>query len=204
MELFYSPGTCALAPHIVAHELGVPLSLTRVDLASGRTADGRDFKAINPKGYVPALKLASGDVLTEVAAVLQYLVDQKPAAGLAPAPGTLAWYKFVEWLTFISSEVHKGFGPLWSPATPEATRAAVVEKLGQRFSFLDRHLAASPSLLDRFSAADAYLFTVMRWAEHHRVDLAPYPALLRWMERVGTRPAVQRALREEGLLRQAA
>lgn len=205
MELYYSPGTCALAPHIVALELGLPITLTQIDLATRRTAAGRDFNAVNPKGYVPALRLASGEVLTEVAAVLQYLVDQVPAAGLAPPQGTLERYRFIEWLTFISSEIHKGFGPLWSAAAPKETRTAAVEKLGQRFAYLDRHLAYHPYLMsERFSAADAYLFTVMRWADYHQVDLTPFPHLQRYLVHVSARPAVQKALVEEGLLKQAA
>lgn len=205
MELHYAPGACSLAPHIVARELGLPVALKRVDLGTRRTEDGADFLAINPKGYVPALKLATGDVLTEVAALLQYLVDQAPQASLAPAQGTMSRYRFVEWLTFISSEMHKGFGPLWSPATPEATRTATVERLGHRFAYLDRHLATHPFLMgDGYTAADAYLFTVLSWASVLKVDLSPYRNLTAYLQRVGARPAVQDALRAEGLIKEAA
>jgi glutathione S-transferase len=205
MELYYAPGACSLAPHIVARELGLPISLNKVDLGTRTTADGRDYTTVNPKGYVPALKLQEGEVLTEAAAILQYLVDQAPQAGLAPAPGTLARYRFVEWLTFISSEIHKGFGPLWNPATPEETRAATVEKLNQRFAYLDRHLAEQSFLLrDGFTAADAYLFTVASWATLLKVDLSSFANLQAYLKRVSARPAVQTALRAEGLLKEAA
>ena len=205
MELYYAPGACSLAPHIVARELGLPVQLKRVDLAARKTEDGADFLAINPKGYVPALSLGTGDVLTEVATLLQYLVDQAPQANLAPAQGSMARYRFIEWLTFISSEIHKGFGPLWSPATPDATRAATVERLGTRFAHLDRHLATRPFLMgDGYTAADAYLFTVLSWASYLKVDLSPYPNLTNYLQRVAARPAVQDALRAEGLLKEAA
>jgi glutathione S-transferase len=204
MELYYAPGACSLAPHIVARELGLPLSLIKVDLGTRRAADGRDYTAVNPKGYVPALKI-NDEVLTEVAAVLQYLVDQAPEARLAPAHGTLARYRFIEWLTFISSEIHKGFGPLWNPATPEGGRFATIEKLNQRFSFLDQHFSTQPFLLqDGYSAADAYLFTVMSWAEFLKVDLSPFPSLEAYLARVADRPAVQAALHAEGILKKAA
>jgi glutathione S-transferase len=205
MELYYAPGACSLAPHIVARELGLPLSLNRVDLATRRTADGRDYTTINPKGYVPALTLPDDDVLTEAAAILQYLVDQAPQAALAPAQGTLARYRFVEWLTFISSEIHKGFGPLWRAAISEESRAAAIEKLNQRFAYLDRHLASRTFLMgDGYTAADAYLFTVANWAAFLEVDLSAFSNLQAYLQRISARPAVQAALRAEGLLKEAA
>jgi glutathione S-transferase len=189
----------------MARELGLPITLNKVDLATRKTEDGREFGAINPKGYVPALKLKSGEVLTEVASLLQYLADQAPQTSLAPAHGTLEHYRFIEWLTFISSEVHKGFGPLWNPATPEAMRKAAIEKLGQRFTYLDRLLEDQPFLMgEGFTAADAYLFTVVNWATYHNVDLTPYPNLQAFLGRVHARSAVQQALRAEGLLKEAA
>jgi glutathione S-transferase len=205
MELFYTPAACSLAVHIVTREAGLPITLSKVDLATRRTEDGRDYRAINPKGYVPALKLANGEVLTEAAALLQYLADQAPQAGLAPTPGSLERYRFIEWLTFISSEIHKGFGPLWSPATPEATRNAAIERLGQRFAYLDAQLAEGPFLMgEEFTAADAYLFTVLNWATFHKIDLSPYPKLQAYLKRVSARPGVQKALQAEGLLKDAA
>lgn len=205
MELYYAPGACSLAPHIVARELGLSVSLNKVHLGTRKTEDGADFKTVNPKGYVPALKLEDGEVLTEVAAVLQYLTDRSHGSGLAPVPGGFARYRFVEWLTFISSEIHKGFGPLWSPTTPETTRRATIDKLAQRFAYLDQHLAGRSFLLgDGFTAADAYLFTVANWANILKVDLSPYPHLRTYLQRISSRPAVRAALREEGLLKDAA
>lgn len=205
MELYYVGGACSLAPHIVLNELGLAARLTKVDLAQAKTTDGRSFKAINPKGYVPALQLDDGEVLTEAAAILQYLVDQAPNGGLAPAAGTFERYRFVEWLTFVSSEIHKGFGPLWSPTTPEETRKATVEKLGHRFAYLDAHLAKNRFLMgETFTAADAYLFTVTNWANFHKLDLSPYPNLQAYQQRVASRPAVRAALETEGLVPKAA
>lgn len=205
MELYFVGGACSLAPHIVLNELGLPARLTKVDLGRGKTADGRDYKAINPKGYVPALQLDNGEVLTEAAAILQYLVDQAPNRGLAPVAGTFERYRFIEWLTFISSEIHKGFGPLWSPTIPAETRAATIEKLAKRFAYLDAHFAKNRFLMgETFTAADAYLYTVTNWANYHKVDLKPYPNLQAFQQRVASRPAVQAALETEGLLPKAA
>jgi glutathione S-transferase len=205
MELYYTSGACSLAVHIVARELELPITLNKVDLATHKTEDGREFWSINPKGYVPALKLKSGEVLTEVAALLQYLAEQAPQTGLAPAHGTFERYRFNEWLTFISSEIHKGFGPLWSPVTPEAMRQATIKKLGQRFTYVDHLLADQPYLMgESFTAADAYLFTVVNWATYHNVELTPYPSLQAFLGRVYARSAVQQALRAEGLLKEAA
>jgi glutathione S-transferase len=205
MELFYAPAACSLAVHIVAREAGLLIALRKVDLKTHRTEDGRDYRSINPKGYVPAMRLENGEVLTEVAALLQYLADQAPQAGLAPAQGSLARYRFIEWLTFVSSEIHKGFGPLWSPATPDATRNAAIERLGQRFAHLDAHLADRPFLMgEGFTAADAYLFTVLNWAAFHKIDLSPYPKLQAYLKRISARPNVQKALQAEGLLKDAA
>jgi glutathione S-transferase len=205
MKLYYSPGACSLAPHIVAREAGLPVSLEKVDLATRTTETGAAFQSINPKGYVPALALEDGGVLTEVAALLQYLADRAPQAALIPPHGTLERYRVIEWLTFISSEIHKGFGPLWSPGTPEATRAATLEKLSRRFALLDEHLAGRPYLTgDAFTVADAYLFTVVSWSPILSVDLAPFPNLRAYLQRIAARPAVRQALSAEGLLKEAA
>lgn len=205
MELYFVGGACSLAPHIVLNELGLPAKLTKVDLGQAKTADGRDYKAINPKGYVPALQLENGEVLTEAAAILQYLVDQAPNRGLAPVAGSFERYRFIEWLTFISSEIHKGFGPLWKPDTPEAFRKTTIDRLGTRFAYLDAHFAKSRFLMgETFTAADAYLFTVTNWANFHKLDLSPYPNLQAFQSRVAARPAVQAALETEGLLPKAA
>ena len=204
MKLYFSPGACSLSPHIVARELGIPLQLEKVDLKARKTASGRDFLQINPKGYVPALELDSGDVLTEGPAIVQYLADQKPEAGLAPANGTLARAHLQEMLNFISTELHKTYSPLFNPATPAETREERKEYLRKRFAYVDTVLAKRRFLLgDQFSVADAYLFTVTSWARHVDLDLSGYKALTDFQQRVAARPAVQAAMVEEGLMKQA-
>jgi len=204
MKLYFSPGACSLSPHIVARELGIPLQLEKVDLKARKTASGRDFLQINPKGYVPALELDSGDVLTEGPAIVQYLADQKPEAGLAPANGTLARAHLQEMLNFISTELHKTYSPLFNPTTPAETREERKEYLRKRFAYLDTVLAKRRFLLgDQFSVADAYLFTVTSWARHVDLDLSGYKALTDFQQRVAARPAVQAAMVEEGLIKQA-
>ncbi len=205
MKLYYAPGACSLAPHIVAREAGLRLDLEKVDLKTGKTESGVAFSEINPKGYVPALALDSGEVLTEVSALVQYLADQAPQAGLVPGAGTNERYRLLEWLGFISTEIHKGFGPLWKPQTPEAAKDMAKENLAKRFAYLDRHLARGPYLLgERFTVADAYLFTVASWTKLHGIDLKPYPSLQAFLDRVGARPKVRDALLAEGLLKEAA
>jgi len=204
MKLYFSPGACSLSPHIVARELGIPLQLEKVDLKARKTASGRDFLQINPKGYVPALELDSGDVLTEGPAIVQYLADQKPEAGLAPANGTLARAHLQEMLNYISTELHKTYSPLFNPTTPAETREERKEYLRKRFAYLDTVLAKRRFLLgDQFSVADAYLFTVTSWARHVDLDLSGYKALTDFQQRVAARPAVQAAMVEEGLIKQA-
>ncbi len=200
MKLYYSPGACSLAPHIVAREAGLPVTLEKVNLANRTTETGANFATINPKGYVPAVALDDGSVLTEAAAILQYLADQQPSAGLAPANGTTERYRLIEWLTFISSEIHKGFGPLWHPATPDSVKASTKDRLAARFAYLDETLARQPYLMgETFTVADAYLFTVMNWANFHAIDITPFKSLSAFMTRVAARPKVQEALMAEGL-----
>ena len=200
MKLYYVPGACSLGPHIVAREAGLPLTLDRVNLADRTTESGGAFADVNPKGYVPALRMTSGEVLTEASAILQYLADQAPQAGLVPAAGSPERYKLLEWLGFISTEIHKGFGPLWSPATPDDVKAATKERLATRFAYLDKTLAAQPFLTgDAFTIADAYLFTVVNWTNFHSMDLSPFPHLRAFQNRVASRPKVQEALEAEGL-----
>jgi len=154
---------------------------------------------------VPAVGLPDGEVLTEAAALLLFVADGRPEAGLVPAPGTIERHRLHEWLTFITSEIHKGFGPLWNPATPDSVRQATKDKLAQRFAYLDKVLASRPYLTgERFTVADGYLFTVVNWSNYHAVDLAPYPNLRAFLDRVAARPKVQEALAAEGLLKQAA
>lgn len=204
MKLYYSPGACSLAPHIVAREAGLSIDLDKVDLRSRQTESGQSFAALNPKGYVPALTLPSGEVMTEVSALVQYLADQAPQSGLVPAAGSPERYKLLEWLGFISTEIHKGFGPLWNPASPPEVKQAAKDKLAQRFAYLDKHLAGRSYLLgDTFSIADAYLFTTTNWTNFHAIGLSEYPNLAAFMGRVAARPKVQEALQAEGLLKAA-
>lgn len=205
MKLYYAPGACSLAPHIVAREAGLKLDLDKLDFTTRKTESGEAFADVNPKGYVPALRLDDGAVLTEVATLVQYLADQAPQSGLAPANGTIARYRLQEWLTFISTEIHKGFGPLWNPALPDASKDAAKAHLGKRFAYLEDQLKNRAYLTGAsFSAADAYLFTVMNWAAMHNINLGTFPTLKAYMDRVASRPAVRQALQAEGLLKQAA
>ena len=204
MKLYYSPGACSLAPHIVAREAGLSPDLEKVDLANRTTASGGSFLEVNPKGYVPALQVQDGTVMTEVSALIQYLADQAPQAGLIPAVGTPERYKVLEWIGFISTEIHKGFGPLWNPTTPDAVKQATKEKLFQRFTYLDQQLDGRSYLTgERFTVADAYLFVVVNWTNFHGLSLGDYPNLAAFMERVAARPKVQEALQAEGLLKAA-
>jgi glutathione S-transferase len=208
MKLYYAPGTCSLSPHIVAREAGLAIELERVDIGKTphRTTSGADFSTINRKGYVPALVLDDGEVLTEGAAIVQLLADLAPQSGLAPAAGTIARYRLQEWLTFISAELHKMFSPwLFHPEHGEIAAAAARAKLAERFAFLDAHLARHPYLMgESFTAADAYAFAIVGWAKPARVDLAPFANLRGYMERIAARPRVQEALRAEELLRAVA
>jgi len=199
MKLYYSPGACSLAPHIALAEAALPYAAVKVDLRKHVTADGTDYYTINPKGYVPFLALDDGSTLSEVAVILQYIADRKPGT-LAPAFGSFERYKLMEWLNFIATEIHKAYGPLWYPTTPEATKNANKEKLAARYGLIEKTLAAQPYLGgDAFSIADAYLYTVTRWAAPLKVDLSAFPAVGQFMARVEQRAAVQKVLAEEGL-----
>ena len=205
MKLYYSPGACSLSPHVVAHELGIPLSTEKTDTKTKRTESGRDFWQINPKGYVPALELDNGEVLTEGPAIVQYLADQKGNTQLAPANGTLARARLQEMLNYITSEIHKTYSPLFKDDTPEATREERKAYLQRRYEYIERILAKQQWLLgDHFTVADAYLFTVTRWAAAVKLDLSGYPALLAFQERIAKRPGVQAAMLSEGLIKQKA
>jgi glutathione S-transferase len=199
MKLYYTPGACSQAPHIAIHELGLPYEAVKVDLGKHTLPDGSDFRAINPKGYVPLLELDDGTRITEANVILQYLADRQPGK-LAPAFGSMERWKLMEWLAFIASEVHKGFGPLWNPQTPAEVRERTVQALGNRFGFLAQTLGKQPYLTGNdFTIADAYLFVVLNWSGLHKVDLGPWPALQQFQARVAARPAVQAALKAEGL-----
>jgi len=204
MKLYYAAGACSLSPHIVAQEAGIALELEKVDTKAKRTASGADYWAINPKGYVPALVLDNGELLTEGPAIVQYLADQKPESGLAPANGTAARYRLQEMLGYINSELHKTYTPLFKPETPDAVREERKEYLRKRYALIEQHLAKHDWLVDdRFSVADAYLFTVTNWSRHVALDLSEFPALLAFQKRVGERPKVQAAMEAEGLLKAA-
>jgi glutathione S-transferase len=201
MRLYYAPGACSLSPHIVAREAGVPITLEKVDLKTHKTAKGEDYYAINPKGYVPALKLDDGNTLTEGPAIVQYLADQKPEAGLAPPNGTFARYKLQEWLTYINGEIHKAFGPLFANP-PDAVRKESVDKINRRFAWVEKDLGDKAFLTgDSFTIADAYFFVMLTWAHLHRIDMTPYPKLEAYFTRVKARPKVLEAMKEEGLVK---
>ena len=205
MKLYYSPGACSLSPRIVALEAGLDLAYEKVDGKAKRTESGKDFWQINPKGYVPALQLDDGAVLTEGPAIVQYLADLRPASALAPANGSLARYRLQEALGYINSELHKSYSPLFNPATPEATREERKEYLRRRYALIEATLTRHPYLLgDDFTVADAYLFTVTRWAQFIDLDLTAFPHLQAFQQLVAARPAVARALEAEGLLKKAA
>lgn len=201
MKLYYAPGACSLAVHIVLCELGLPHALAKVDLKSHTLADGSDFVAINPKGYVPALELANGQLLTELAAIVQYLADLRPEVGLLPPVGTLERFRVQEWLSFIGSELHKGLGALFNPAIGAEWKAAVLARVARRFDFVNAELEGRHYLTgSQYSVADAYLFTILRWTDFMHIDLSPWPALVALRQRVAARPAVRQALQVEGLI----
>jgi glutathione S-transferase len=205
MKLYYAPAACSQAPHIVAREAGLAIDLAKVEFPSKTTADGESLYDVNPKGAVPALKLDDGNVLTENAVILQYLADQAPGSDLAvPREGIERWRQ-LELLNFIATEIHKGFAPLWKPTTPDAYKSVVIETLGKRFDYLQPTLAKQPYLTgERFTVADAYLFTILNWASILKVDISKWPALGQYLDRVRARPGVQTALREEHLIKAAA
>ena len=201
MKLYYATGACSLSPHIVLSELGLPYELIKVELSTHLTADGQDYTAINPKGYVPALQLDDGQLLTEGPAIVQYLADQKPSAGLLPPAGTLERARVQEGLTFIGTEIHKNFSPLFNPNASADWKAAAKANIERRFGFVEKALAGRDYLTGaNFCVADAYLFTVVNWTKFVKIDLAPWPTLAAFHQRVMARPAVQVALREEGLI----
>jgi glutathione S-transferase len=198
MKLYYTPGACSQAPHIALRELGLTFDTIKVDLAKHTLPDGSDYRAVNPKGYVPLLELDDGTRLTEANVLLQYIADQRPGS-LAPKFGTLERWKLMEWLAFIATEVHKGFGPLWNPQTPAEVRERTVQALGNRFTLISQTFAKQPFLTGEYTIADIYLFVVSNWAHYHKVDLKPWPALTAFQARVAERPAVQATLKAEGL-----
>lgn len=202
MKLYYAPGACSLSPHIVLREAGIECDLEKVDLRSTphQTENGIDYGTINPKGSVPALLLDNGQLLTEGAVIVQYLADRAAHSGLIPANGTFERYRVQEWLNFIGSEIHKGFGPLWMPDMPQTVKDMAMERLNKRFALLDATLKEQDYLMGTFGVADAYLFTCLNWTGFLKVSLDAFPHLQRYIQRVSTRPGVQGAMQEEGLI----
>lgn len=202
MKLYFSPGACSLSPHIALLEAGLEFTTEKVDIRARQTASGADFLKINPKGYVPALELNDGAVLTEGPAIVQFIADLAPDRQLAPANGTLERYRLVEWLNFISTEVHKNFSPLFRPTSTEEMKEAARANLGNRLGWVASQLEGRDYLMgSQFTVADGYLFTVLGWANFVQFDLAQWPVFAAYTQRIAARPAVQQALRAEGLLK---
>ncbi len=202
MKLYYSPGACSLSPHIVLREAGLAFQPVMTSTKTHKLPDGSDYYTINPRGYVPVLELDNGERLSEGPAIVQYIADQVPAKKLAPAAGTMARSRLHEWLNFTTSELHKGFSPLFNPATPEDYKPMVKAKLLDRYKWVDAQLEGKSYVLGAdFSVADAYLFTVTSWAPHVGVDLSAFKNVAAFMQRMAARPAVQEAMKAEGLLK---
>ncbi len=202
LKLFYAPGACSLSPHIALEEAGLEYQAIRADLKTKATEDGGDFKKTNPLGYVPALVLEDGSVLTEGPAIVQYIADKAPAKHLAPANGSIDRYKLQSWLNFVSSEVHKGFSPLFNPAMPDDAKKIAKERLATRFAHLDQHFAKHHYLMGKdYSVADGYLFTTLNWTKPTGIDLTPYPHIQAYHKRISERPAVHAAMKAEGLIK---
>jgi glutathione S-transferase len=201
MKLYYAPGACSLSPHIVARELGLPIQLQKVNTKDKSMEGGGDFWKVNPRGYVPVLELDDGDKLTEGPAIVQYLADQKPEAGLAPKNGTKERYHLQEWLNFLTSEVHKQFSPLFKPNTPEDYKKIAKENLANRFKWMDQQLAGKDYLTGKqFTVADAYAFVLLGWTKPTQIGLSQWPNLQAFHKRVAARPKVKEAMQAEGLI----
>ncbi|MBI3478893.1 MAG: glutathione transferase GstA [Nitrosomonadales bacterium] len=202
MKLYYSPGACSLASHIALHETGLPFEVDQIIKTTKMTVGGENFMQVNPKGYVPTIKLDDGSVLTEGVAVLQYIADQKPGSGLAPQCGTMERYHLQEWLTFISSEIHKSFSPFFKKDATEDVKSNARNHLILRLAHVETQLANKPYLMgDRFTVADAYLFVVVGWSRNVGFDLGAFPKIQEYLARIAARPAVQAAMKAAGLLK---
>jgi glutathione S-transferase len=199
MKLYYSPGACSLAPHIVLREAGMKFDLEKVDLAAKKTESGEDYLAVNAKGYVPALKLDDGTVLTEASVILQHIADSRPRRGLAPKPKTPERYKLMEWLNFTASEIHKGLSDFFNPKMTPEWREAKLDRLAKRFDFLEKALGANEYLMGEFSVADAYLFTVLNWTDRLQVDISRWPNIQAFKARVAARNTVKKAMKAESI-----
>lgn len=201
MKLYFAPGACSLSPHIVLREAGFDFDLEQVNNQEKKTKSGMDYWGVNAKGQVPVLELDNGERITEGPVIVQYLADQMPASGLAPANGSMDRVRVQEWLNFTSSEIHKSFGPIFRPTTPDAFKDLSKANLGKRFDWLDKQLASKQYLTgDKFTVADAYLFTVLRWSTRVNIDLGTWPNLKAYVDRVAARPKVQEAMKAEGLI----
>jgi glutathione S-transferase len=201
MKLYFAPGACSLSPHIVARELGINVELKKVNTKDKTIEGGGDYWKVNPRGYVPALELDNGQVLTEGPAIVQYLADQKPDAGLAPKNGSIERYRLQEWLNFLTSEVHKQFSPLFKPNTPEDYKPIAKQNLATRFDWLDKQLEGKEYLTGKqFTVADAYLFVLTNWTKPTQIDLSKWPNIAAFQKRVAARPKVKEAMQAEGLI----
>lgn len=200
MKLYYAPGACSLAPHVALREAGLGFEPVKTDIRAKTLEDGTDYRTINPKGAVPALALESGDVLTENATILQYIGDQSGGRTLLP-DGGIRRYRVLEWLTYISSELHKGFGPLWKGGS-DAEKEAARQAIGAKFDYVQERMGEGPYLTgDEFTVADAYLLVMLGWTQIHGIDLSRWPGLAAYRERVAARPAVREAMQVEGLIK---
>ncbi len=201
MKLYYTPGACSVSPHIALCEAGLAHDIEKVDLKEKKTASGANFLAINPKGYIPALQLDNGEVLVEGVVIVQYIADQKPDSGLAPKAGTMERYRLQEWLTFISSELHKTFSPLFNAAMPDEAKKIFRDRLALRFGYVDKQLAGKNYLMGaNFTVADGYLYNMIRWARRVELDLSACPNVVAFEKRMEARPKVIEALKAEGLM----
>lgn len=201
MKLYYAPGACSLAPHIALREAGLSFELEKVDLASKQTENGEDYTKVNPNGYVPTLKLDNGEILSEVAVLLQYIADEKPNSKLAPKLGSMERYRLMEWLNFIATEIHKTLGALFNPSITPEWKDSQLAVFAKRCDSLAEQLDDKQYLLgDSFTIADAYLFTALSWTRFHKVDMSKWPTLMDYMTRVAERPAVTEAMQKEGLI----
>ena len=204
MKLYYSPGACSLSPHIALHEAGLPHELVKVDLKAKKLENGEDYLKVNPKGQVPALGLDNGELVTEGPVIVQMIADKASAKNLAPARDSVERYKLLEWLNFITTELHKNFGPIFSPVLADDAKAFFKDRVMGKFKYIDSQLASRDYLMGKqFTVADGYLFTMLSWADRMKFDLSAMPNLLAYNARVAARPMVQQALTKEGLMKAA-
>lgn len=202
MKLYYSPGVCSLSPHIILRETNTPFELVKTDLKTKKTEDGRDFRQVNAAGYVPALQLDDGTILTEGPAIVQYIADTAEATSLAPRNGSIERYKLQSWLNFVATELHKGFSPLFNGNMPEEGKAVARESLLSRIAVVDKHLASNEYLMGKsFTVADAYAFTVLNWARPLKLDISGFENVAGYLARIAERPAVKAAMKAEGLIK---